>query len=429
LTSSLVDVKPFRAITYTPKAGNTADLIAQPYDKISPHMQKVYYEASPYNYCRLTLPMEADKYNVAKNRITQWLQEGAMTKLDYPAVFVSRQEFSLNGDKHARMGFILALKLYSYSENMVFPHEATYKAPKADRLNMLRTVQKDLEPVFLMYQDLEEKTIQFMDDTAKTAPFKEVLDEYGVKHTIWKVTDPARVQQLQEIFAPKVMVINDGHHRYESAVAYRDEMRTKGRWNENDAFNYYMCYVVPVQQKDLIVLPTHRLLKNCKLTTDVLAAMRCFFEIEDLEPTVNAINQFLGARTGEHAFAMYDGEKACGLTLKHDKAVYEFVNATSSKDTKIFDVVILRDLVFKQILKTGELDIDDTILYERWARDALDKVDHGEASVAFLVNPIPAKTVAEVAVQHEVLPEKSTDFYPKLVSGLVMMDISTGEKL
>ena len=225
------------------------------------------------------------------------------------------------------------------------------------------------------------------------------------------------------------MVINDGHHRYESAVAYRDEMRSMGSWTMDSAFNFHMCYMVPVQEKGLIVLPTHRLLKKYKLTADVIEELNCFFEVTEIKPTVEAIEAFLGSHIGEHAFCIYDGKKACGLTLTHDKIVYEFINANVSKETKIFDVVILRDIVFKQVLKTGQLNIDDTILYERWAKDAVEKVNRGEASIAFLVNPIQAKTVAEVAVQHEVLPEKSTDFYPKLVSGLVLMDISASEKL
>ena len=121
---------------------------------------------------------------------------------------------------------------------MVFPHEATFKAPKADRLNMLRTVQKDLEPVFLMYQDPEEKTIAYMAEVAKTKPMIETTDSLGVKHTVWKVSDPQKIAELRALLAPKVVVINDGHHRYESAVAYRDEMRSKGNWTEDQAFNY-----------------------------------------------------------------------------------------------------------------------------------------------------------------------------------------------
>jgi len=425
----LVDVKPFRAITYTPKAGDPEDLLTQPYDKIDQVQQKEYYDKSPYNYCRLILPLEPNKYEIANQRIETWLKEGVMEKEHDPAIFISRQEFALDGKHYQRTGIIAALRLYDYSENVVYPHERTYKAPKADRLNMLRTVQKDLEPVFLMYQDPEGKTIHFMAEIAKTQPIIQVTDALRVKHTIWKVSNPKKISELQATLSPKTIVINDGHHRYESAVAYRDEMRAKGKWSPDEAFNFHMSYLVPVQEEGLIVLPTHRLLKNYKLTDDLVHAFKFFFEVLDIEPSVVALENFLKCHLEEHAFGVYDGKKAYGLLLKHDQAVYEFVNTHVSKETKIFDVVILRDIIFRFILKTGELNIDDTILYVRWAKEAVEKVDNGEADIAFLVNPISAKTVAEIAVQHEVLPEKSTDFYPKLVSGIAMMDISTGEKL
>jgi len=225
------------------------------------------------------------------------------------------------------------------------------------------------------------------------------------------------------------MVITDGHHRYESALAYRDEMRSKGNWPEDSAFNFHMSYMVPVQEEGLVVLPTHRLLKEYKLTPELLEAFKFFFEVSEIKANVEGIERFLKDHFNEHAFCIYDGSKAYGLTLKHDKAVYEFVNDNVSKETKIFDVVILRDIVFKFILRTGELSIDENILYVRWTKVAVEKVDRGEASIAFLVNPINAKTVAEIAQQHELLPEKSTDFYPKMVSGLMMMDISASETL
>jgi uncharacterized protein (DUF1015 family) len=225
------------------------------------------------------------------------------------------------------------------------------------------------------------------------------------------------------------MVITDGHHRYESAIAYRDEIRSKGDYTEDSAFNFHMSYMVPVQEEGLVVLPTHRLLKEYKLTPELLEAFKFFFEVYDIDPDVKGIETFLKQHVYEHTFFIYDGSKAYGLTLKHDKAVYDFVNSNVSKETKIFDVVILRDMVFKFILKTGELKIDENILYVRWTKAAVEKVNQGEASIAFLVNPISAKTVAEIAQQHELLPEKSTDFYPKMVSGLMMMDISASEKL
>ncbi len=425
----MVDIRPFKAIRYTGKAGDVENLITQPYDKIDTEMQKEYYAKSPYNYCRLILPIEQNKYEVANQRILKWMEEGIMVKETQPAVFVSRQEFSLDGKKYARTGIIAALRLYVYSENRVFPHEATYKAPKADRLNMLRTVQKDLEPVFLIYQDQEKKTITFLEETTKAKPEIQVTDSLGVRHSVWVIIDAEKIKHLQVVLSDKTMVITDGHHRYESAIAYRDEMRKKGNWTEDSAFNFHMSYLVPVEEEGLIVLPTHRLLKDYKLTDDLLQVFKFFFEVQEIDPTVDGLESFLKSHFNEHAFCIYYGFKAYGLILKHDKAVYEFVNANVSKETKIFDVVILRDIVFKFILKTGELNIDDNILYVRWAKVAVEKVDRGEASIAFLVNPVNAKTVAEIAQQHELLPEKSTDFYPKMVSGLMMMDISASEKL
>jgi uncharacterized protein (DUF1015 family) len=425
----LVEIRPFKALLYTTKAGDPENLITQPYDKIDLQMQKEYYAKSQYNYCRLILPLEENKYQVANERIMQWLKEGIMAKETQPAIFVSRQEFTLVGKKYVRTGIIAALKLYNYGENMVFPHEATYKAPKADRLNMLRTVEKDLEPVFLIYEDKEKKTIAFLEETTKTQPITKVTDSLKVKHTVWKVTNPEKIMQLQAVLGAKTMVITDGHHRYESAIAYRDEIRSKGNCNDDSAFNYHLSYMVPVQEEGLVVLPTHRLLKEYKLTLELLEAFKFFFEVYEIEPDVEGIGTFLKQHVNEHTFCIYDGSKAYGLTLKHNKAVYDFVNANVSKETKIFDVVILRDIVFKFILKTGELNLDENILYVRWTKVAMQKVNRGEASIAFLVNPINAKTVAEIAQQHELLPEKSTDFYPKMVSGLMLMDISASEKL
>ena len=425
----MVDIKPFKAIRYTEKAGSIENLITQPYDKIDQQMQKEYYEKSPYNYCRLILPMEENRYTTVQRLIQEWLSKNILAKDKEPSVFVCRQTFKLNGETCTRTGLIAALRLYSYDENVVFPHEITYSAPKADRLSMLRTVQKDLEPVFLIYSDPEKVTIDFFAELSKTCPIIEVEDSFKVTHAVWRVTDPAKIRLLQKALERKALVITDGHHRYESAIAYRDERRREGAWTEDSAFNFHMSMLVPVQDEGVVVLPTHRLLKNCKLTVETLNALRQFFTVSEIEASVEGLDGFLGNHKDEHAFCIYAGAKAYGLLLKHEESVYEFVAARSSKETKLFDVVILRDVIFKTILKTGDLKMDEDILYVRWTRSAVEKVDSGEASVAFLVNPISAETVWQIAQQRERLPEKSTDFYPKLVSGLMMMDIASEEKL
>jgi uncharacterized protein (DUF1015 family) len=425
----LVDIRPFKAIRYTKKAGNPKNLITQPYDKIDPALQRKYYEKSAYNYCRLILPMENNKYETAQQRIRKWLSEDILSKDEEPAVFVSRQEFKLSGKTCTRTGLIAAMRLYSYGENTVFPHEVTYKEPKTDRLNMLRAVQKDLEPVFLIYSDPENVTVDVFAEITRTKPAIEVEDAFGVKHAIWKITGHKRLNLLQQALENKKLVITDGHHRYESAVTYRDERREKEKWTEDSAFNFHMCYMVPVQDEGLVVLPTHRLLRECKLTNEILQAFNDFFTITEIAPTVEALESFLKSHTEEHAFCIYDGSKAYSLLLSNEKNAYELVNAGCPKEACLLNVVILRDVVFKHIMKVGELKIDENILYEESTRSALEKVDSGQAKLAFLVNPINPEVVWHIAQKNWRLPEKSTDFYPKPVSGLVMMDIAPEETL
>ncbi|HEX9863234.1 MAG TPA: DUF1015 domain-containing protein [Candidatus Bathyarchaeia archaeon] len=425
----MADIKPFKAIRYTEKAGSLENLITPPYDKIDSDQQKEYYAKSPYNYCRLILPMEKNKYETAQQRIQKWLSEGILAKDAKPAVFVYRHEFKLSGKTCTRTGLIAALRLCAYSENKVFPHEVTHGAPKADRLNMLRTAQKNLEPVFLIFSDPENQAANFFAETTKKQPTIEVEDAFKIKHAVWQITDPQKIKFAQKALEDKAFVITDGHHRYESALAYRDERRAQEPWTEDSAFNFHMSYMVPVQDEGLVILPTHRLLKKFKLTRTVMQQLKKFFAVSEITPTVKALEDFLESHKQAPAFCIYDGAKAYGLILKDAEAVSELVNSGNSQKTYVLDVVILRDIVFKIVLKTGELKIDEDILYAASTRTALEKVDSGEAKLAFLVNCIDPETVWQLAQKHERLPEKSTDFYPKPVSGLMMMDISPKEKL
>jgi uncharacterized protein (DUF1015 family) len=425
----LVDIRPFRAIRYTEKAGNPVNLITQPYDKITPEMQKDYYSKSVYNYCRLILPIENNKYEAAQQRIQKWLNESILSKDEEPVIFVSKQEFKVSGKTCIRIGLIAALRLYSYGENMVFPHEVTYKEPKTDRLNILRAVQKDLEPVFLIYSDPENITVDFFAEITKTKPVVDVEDSFGVKHAIWSVTDPKKLKFLRKAMNDKRLVITDGHHRYESALAYRDEMREKGKWLEDSAFNFHMCYMVPVQEEGLVILPTHRLLTASELTEDSVKELEGFFTISEVGPTVEDLESFLKSHKHEHSFCLYDGTQAYGLLLKDEKTASKLINAGCPKEACLVDVVILSDVVFRHVLKVGELRMDEHILYAESTKSALEKVDSGQAKLAFLVNPIDPETVWQIAQKNWRLPEKSTDFYPKPVSGLTMMDISPEEML
>ena len=199
-------------------------------------------------------------------------------------------------------------------------------------------------------------------------------------------------------------------------------------WTEDSAFNFHMSYIVPVKTKGLIILPTHRLLRKADLTTQSLDTIKKYFSFSELTPNVDAVEAFLSDHRTQHAFVIYDGAKTYGMILKEEESVLAVPNGENSKEVRLLDVVILRDFVFKSLMKIGDLKIDD-VLYERSIRAAMDKVDSGQAKLAFLVNPINPAMVWKIAQKRERLPEKSTDFYPKPVSGLVMMDIATEEKL
>jgi uncharacterized protein (DUF1015 family) len=425
----MVEIRPFRAIRYTEKAGDYGDLITQPYDKIDQDMQKEYYKKSEYNYCRLTLPIEKNRYEISKQRIRRWMSEGILKRDEEPAIFVYRQEFSVFGKTYTRTGFIGALRLHPYEEKKVLPHEITLKGPKIDRLNMLRAAEKNLEPGFLLYPDPEKITINLFAKIAKTHPLIDAKDSLGVRNLIWRLTNSEKIRLVQEAVIDKQFVIADGHHRYETAIAYRDGRRRKEEWDGNSSFNFRMSYMVPIQDEGLIVLPTHRLLKKIGLTADMLQKFKEFFSVSEIDANSENLRSFLEKHKKEHAFCVYDGKKAYGLVLKDEKTVSPFMDVAWSDEYRSLDVTILRDVVFNTVMKTGELKIDEDIFYVRWINNAVKEVENGEAKLAFLVNPTTPETVLRIAQKHERMPEKSTDFYPKMVSGFTMMDLSVGEKL
>ena len=301
----LIDIRPFRAIRYSKKAGHIVDLVTQPYDKIDSSLQQTYYEKSFYNYCRLILPLESNKYASAQERILDWLKKGILLKDEKPSMFVSRQEFQIDGKKFTRIGLIAALRLYQYSENTVFPHEVTYKEPKTDRINMLESVQKDLEPVFFVYSDPEKITIEFFSKIIKTSSIINYKDSLGITHTLWKISNSQDLEFITTALRDKILVIADGHHRYESALTYRDIKQKNVTWEKDSAFNFHMSYLVPVEEEGLIVLPTHRALREFTLTPARLKKLNEYFVIQPIDPIVESLDLFLKTNSIRRAFCVY----------------------------------------------------------------------------------------------------------------------------
>ncbi|MCG3216065.1 MAG: DUF1015 domain-containing protein [Candidatus Heimdallarchaeota archaeon] len=423
----MVDIKPFRAIRYTNKAGNIENLIVQPYDKIDAEMQKKYYNLSDYNYCRLTLPIEENRYEISRKRLEKWLTEEILVKDEVPGIFVYYQEYELFGQKYIRKGFIGALKLHPFEEDIVLPHEKTHKGPKIDRLNMLQTTRHTLETGFILYSDPEGKTIELFDEVSKNTPLIESKDDLGVINKIWKIEDSNKIRIVQDVFADQQLVIADGHHRYETACTYRTMRRSAAEsWDDNDSFNFRMTYLVPVEDKGLIILASHRCLAKVAVTEDKIKEFGVFFEMNEIMK--NEIPKFLEENKDKPTFVLYQEGRAISMILKDSSDINRFVQDVSD-DYKELDVVVLRDMIFHGIMELGELNIDEDIFYERWWNEAIEKVDDGKYKVAFLLNPTRAEQVLKVAKNHERMPQKSTDFYPKMISGFTMLSLEDYEKI
>ena len=425
----MVEIRPFRAIRYTAKAGAFKGLVTQPYDKITPQMQKEYYQKSPYNFCRLILPSEEDRYEVARENLGKYLAERMMVKDARPGIYVYYMDFELSGKKYLRKGFICAVKLSPFEENVVLPHEKTHKGPKIDRLNMLRATLKNLEAGFMLFPDPKNEIAGILDNVAKARPLIEVDDEYGVSNRIWKLEDPAMIAKLQAALGPAQIVIADGHHRYETAVTFRDELRAADSgWAGDDAFNFSMSYLVAVNDEGLVILPGHRLLLKEVLTDRHIAELGKYFELSELGR--DSAPAFLEKNQGRTCFVAYTGKgRFLGLVLRDIDAVAGFLKPEYSAEFRRLDVVVLRDVVFEGVMNAKDLKINEDIDYSRWIPEALENVDSGKAKVAFLLNATRPEQVLAVARNGERMPQKSTDFYPKMISGLTMMDIGPGEKL
>jgi uncharacterized protein (DUF1015 family) len=424
----MVEIRPFRAIRYTKKSGNIAKLITQPYDKITPEMQKKYYAQSEHNFCRLILPIEENRYEVAKERTEKWLKEGVLAKDSSAAIYVYFQDFDVLGAKHTRKGFVGAVRLTPFGEKVVLPHEKTHAGPKVDRLKMYQATVKNLEMGFMLYPDPKMEILALLDDASKDVPIIDVVDEYSVRNRLWRMDDPAKTKKLGDALRGEQVVIADGHHRYETGVSFRDELRaaTPGA-PANSAFNFSMTLMVAVDDKGLVVLPGHRALLKDGLTEAHLKKAAEYFDLKELKQA--EIDAYLKMNRDSICFVAYDGRRFTGMTLKKRGAVDKFLKPEYSQDYKGLDVVMLRDVIFEGVMGLRNLKIHETIDYFRWSDDAIKAVDDGKVKVAFLLNATRPEQVLKCAKNGERMPEKSTDFYPKMVSGVTMMDILPGETL
>lgn len=432
---------PFRAYRYNPTKTDPARVLTQPYDKITPEMQKRYAAASPYNLITIEKgPTHADDtapsdvYARATRAVDDWIAAKILVHDPLPAFYAYFQEFEVPGttQHHIRKGLIALSRLEDYSAGVVFRHEQTLSGPKADRLELLRRTRVHTGQLFMLYDDPVGRLDAILDGVSQAPPTMDMRDEFGVVHYIWRVDDERSITTIQSIMADKKLVIADGHHRYETALAYRDEQRAKHTTPNPDAdYEKVMMTLVNSHSKGLTILPTHRVVAGLpKFNFAVLLKQLSeFFDVREipLEGTAarrasTAREQLVFAGVSGRAIGAYGGgDTLTLLVLKQDANLAKALPNASPRQREL-DVVLLHDYILDKGLGiTAESVRQETnTRYERETAAAMSSVVEGRAQVAFLLNPVRVEQVMQMALAGEVLPQKSTDFYPKMLSGVAI---------
>jgi len=431
----MVEIAPFEGITFnTEKIGKIDDVMSPPYDIISPEMQTKLYEKNEYNFVRLILgkqfPSDTDhnnRYTRARELFDVWQKKHVLVASSKQVIYPYKIEYTLGGKKKTMNGFFVLLKL-DPEYKLVKAHERTLSKPKADRLNLMRACTADLEPIQLLYMDTRDALRKRIDKSLKS-PFISVKGYDGFTHTLWKIEDETIIAQIKHDLHDKVLFIADGHHRYQTAINFASEMREKTGNADGDApFNYKMVILVNMFDEGLEILPTHRLITMPTLNREkFVEKLREYFSIE--EKTVphatkdydavgkNIKNDIKTDR--EHKCALYFKDKYYILTLK-DEAVMDRFAGTYSKTWRTLDVSILHKIVLEHILGITEKTIEDHVKYTRVDGEALQFVDEGKCDFSVLINATKINELKAIADAGEHMPQKSTYFLPKMLSGLVM---------
>lgn len=425
----MADIRPFRALRYNLQRVSASQVVTQPYDKITPAMQEKYYAASPYNLVRIILGRREEGDNTVENVYTraaalgrQWRQEGVLQQDAEPSIYAYSQTFKApSGKTFERRGFIALGRIEDYSAHVVYRHEQTLAKPKADRLDLLRTTRAHYEQLFLLYEDSGEVDALL---ATPNEPTIDVTDEYGVAHRVWQFSDPHVVNAVREKMKDKKLVIADGHHRYETALNFRNECREKiGSHDPEAAYEFVMMTFVNMNDPGLLVLPTHRVVHSLpSFSFDEFKKLSGeLFEVEEVEPGMDSARATaLLENKGRQGTALLALAAHRALLLHSPKAAgAKYLEGLSTRQ-KSLDVVQLHKCLLEGVLKLSEESIrnQQNLSYLRDASEAMLQVRQGKANVAFLMNACRVREVRDVALAGEVMPQKSTDFYPKLLSGL-----------
>ena len=412
----MADVQPLKTLRYDPAvAGPLEDLIAPPYDVIDDEGRAELAAKSPHNVVELDLP---PSYEAAAETLDEWRRSGVLTQEDEPAIWALRQDYSApDGSTRSRNGFFARVRVEDYGAGRIRPHERTHPGPKEDRLRLTRATRANLSPIFSLFPDVGGAATETLAHAMGAEPFAEVTDGEGTHNTLWRVADPEQIAALQAALADAELLIADGHHRYETARVYADELGGEGD------HRYVLMFLVALDDPGLLVFPTHRMLTGLKDDTEKQLAIRDVakrdFDIEQLDDARALEPPADGDRV---TFGYMDSflKRPFRLTLK-DQKIADDALAGMPEPYRRLDTAVLEALVLRGALGMSEDDISHLrgLDYSKNLSDAIERVESGAADAGFFMRATPVEQVREVAEAGESMPPKSTYFFPKVPTGLV----------
>ncbi len=413
----MAELEPLRALHYDlARTGGLQDVVAPPYDVIDERQREELESRSPYNVVHIDLPRgNGDRYEHAATQLHAWRQEGVIVADDRPALWLLAQEYTgPDGKRRTRRGFLARVRVTEYGAGRIRPHERTHPGPKEDRLRLTRATKANLSPIFSLFSDASGAAWGALERFTQAAPWAETTEGDGTVNRLWRVEDPAAIEAVERTVAPAELLIADGHHRYETARVYADEVGGEG------PHRFVLMCLVALQDPGLTVFPTHRLVRGLRPDqhATLAEALRRDFEIEPLADTSELVPPPGGPVKIGYIDAHF--KKPFMLTLK-DPKIADAALADHAEPYRRLDTAVLEALILKGALAMTDEDIDHLsgLGYARDADEALGLVQSGDYDAAFFMAPTPIEQVQEVAAAGESMPPKSTYFFPKVPTGLV----------
>lgn len=426
----MAEIRGFKGLRYdTKKAGEIAELCCPPYDIISEEQRLNYIKTNEYNIIRLELPKGDDPYNNAADILKMWQEKGILIRDEKPSLYIYEEEFTVYGQRKSIKGIIARVKVEEFEKGIILPHEFTLSKAKEDRLNLMKATNCNFSPIYALYMDEEYTTMKTVDENTDYEPDFEFTDDDNVTHRLWIIDDEKVIEKIESDFADRKLYIADGHHRYETALNYRNYCREQGIAKEGDAQDYQMMFICDMQHPGLVVLPTHRLVRDLENFDKETVLTQCekYFDITEYNDTATMNDiLFKQYKEGKNAFGFYCGDNKWNLLVLKDKEALNEICKGMDESLLNLDVTVLHSLILEQVFSIDKENMAQQInlTYSKYFDEAINLVDSGKIQCSFIMNQTRVDQIKDVASAGEKMPQKSTYFYPKMITGMVMNELN-----